>query len=116
MKKLIPIIVLLIIGFGLNVTNPTKNDFVDFASKQIKKNYPNLDFKTDEKSSGIERMIAGFGNMLITNYLNESTTRRDYLVFSLYEVDMKLARDFGVKAKNMKVLGIGGNFVPLTTD
>jgi len=115
-KRIILIVTLLIGVFGLNVTNPTKSDFVDFAAAQIKRNYPDLDFKADERSSGLEKMIAGFGNMMITSYLNEATTRRDYWVFSLYEVDMKLARDFGVKAKNMKVLGIGGNFLPISTE
>ncbi len=115
MKKVFLIATFVLCAFGLSVTNPTKNDFVDFASLQIKKEYPHLDFKAEEKASTLDKMIAGFGNALIRNYLAEATTRRDYWIFSLYEVDMKLARDFGVKAKNMKVLGIGGTFMPLTT-
>ena len=116
MKKIFLIATFALCAFGLSLTNPTKSDFVDFASQQIKKEYPHLDFKAEEKTSTLEKMIAGFGNALITNYLTEATTRRDYWIFSLYEVDMKLARDFGVKAKNIKVLGIGGAFVPLTTE
>jgi hypothetical protein len=116
LKKIVTIVLLLIIGFGLNVTNPSKNEFIDFASAQIKKKYPDLDFNAKLNGSGLEKMIAGFGNMMITNFLNEATTRKDYVVFSIYELDMKMARDFGVEAKNIKVLGIAGNFFPLTKE
>ncbi len=54
--------------------------------------------------------------MMVTNFLNEATTRKDYVVFSIYELDMKTARDFGIEAKNIKVLGVVGNFIPLSTD
>jgi biotin-(acetyl-CoA carboxylase) ligase len=116
LKKIVTIVLLLIIGFGLNVTNPSKNEFIDFASAQIKKKYPDLDFNAKLNGSGLEKMIAGFGNMIITNFLNEATTRKDYVMFSIYELDMKMARDFGVEAKNMKILGIAGNFFPLTKE
>ncbi len=116
MKLLIQILIIAVIGFVLNVTNPSKSEFIDFASTQIKKKYPDLDFKVDKSTSAIEKMIAGFGNTMITNFLNEGTTRKDYVVFSIYELDMKLARDFGVETKNIKVLGVAGNFIPLTSE
>lgn len=114
MKIIIQIIVLAVIGIGLNITNPSKNEFIDYASTQIKKKYPELDFKADQSTSAIEKMIAGFGNMLITNFLSEATTRKDYVVFCIFELDMKMARDFGVQAKNMRVLGVAGNFIPMS--
>ena len=52
--------------------------------------------------------------MMVTNYLNEYTTRKDYIVFSIFELDMRVARDFGIQANNMKVLGVVGQFVPLS--
>lgn len=116
MKLVVQVLVLIVLGFMMNVMNPSKNEFIDFASAQIKKKYPDLDFKADTGTSAIEKMIAGFGNMMITNFLNEATTRKDYVVFSIYELDMKMARDFGVEAKNIKVLGIVGNFIPLTSE
>jgi hypothetical protein len=54
--------------------------------------------------------------MMVTNFLNEATTRKDYVVLSIYELDMKMARGFGVEAKSIKVLGIVGNFIPMSTD
>ena len=116
MKIVVQVLVLIVLGFVMNVMNPSKNEFIDFASAQIKKKYPDLDFKENKGTSAIEKMVAGFGNMMITNFLNEATTRKDYVVFSIYELDMKMARDFGVEAKNIKVLGIVGNFIPLTSE
>jgi len=99
---------------GLNVTNPSKNDFIEFASIQIKKKYPELDFKPESSATSLEKLISGFGNTMVSNYLTESTTQKDYLIFSIFEVDMKLARDFGIKEKNIKVLGVVGKFLPLS--
>jgi hypothetical protein len=115
MKGLTQILVLVVIGFALNVTNPTKNEFVDFASTHIKKTYPDLDFKAEDPNSALEKMIIGFGNLMITNFLQESTTRRDYVVFSIYDLDMKTARDFGIQTGNIKVIGVAGNFFPLSS-
>ena len=101
---------------GLNVTNPSKTDFIEFASTHIKKKYPDLNFKPESNATDLEKIISGLGNTMITNFLNEGTTRKDYVVFSIYELDMKLARDFGVETKNIKVLGVSGNFIPLTSE
>jgi len=113
MKIIIQIIVPAVIGVGLNITNPSKNEFIDFAAGQVKENYPDLNFKTNSESSGIEKMIAGFGNMMITTVIAESIVTKDYFFFSIHELDMKLARNFGVDEKNIKVLGIAKHFVPL---
>lgn len=97
-----------ILCIGLYSTNPSKTDFIEFASIQIKKKYPELDFKPE---SGVISLI---GNTMVSNYLTESTTQKDYLIFSIFEVDMKLERDFGIKEKNIKVLGVAGKFLPLS--
>ncbi len=114
MKLVAQLAVLFFLGVILNVSNPSKADFVEFAAVQVKKKYPNLNFQKSPGSSGLERILAGFGNMMITNYLNEYTTRKDYFIFSVYELDMRVARDFGVQANNMKVLGVVGQFFPLS--
>lgn len=114
MKTVINIVVLALIGLALNVTNPSQNDFIDFASSEIKKKYPELDFKADQAANGIEKLLAGFGNMMITNFLAEATTRKDYWLFSIYEVNLKAARDFGVQANNMRILGVAGQFIALS--
>jgi hypothetical protein len=98
----------------LHSTNPSKTDFIEFASIQIKKKYPELDFKPESGVTSLEKLISGFGNTMVSNYLTESTTQKDYLIFSIFEVDMKLARDFGIKEKNIKVLGVAGKFLPLS--
>ena len=107
-------ILIALICIGLHTTNPSKNEFIEFASMQIKKKYPELDFKPESSASGLEKMISGIGNVMISNFLTDSTTQKDYWVFSVFEVDMKLARDFGIKEKNIKVLGVAGKFLPLS--
>jgi hypothetical protein len=99
---------------GLNVTNPSKTDFIEFASIHIKKKYPDLNFKPESNATDLEKIISGVGNTMITNFLTESTTQKDYWILSVFEVDMKLARDFGIKEKNLKVLGVAGTFVSLS--
>lgn len=114
MKVIVQLLVVFILGVSLNASNPSKADFVEFAAVQVKKKYPNLNFQETAGGSGLERILAGFGNMMVTNYLNEYTERKDYFVFSIYELDMRVARDFGIQANNMKVLGVVGQFVPLS--
>ena len=99
---------------GLNVTNPSKNDFIEFASTHIKNKYPDLNFKPESNATDLEKIISGVGNTMITNFLTETTTQKDYWILSVFEVDMKLARDFGIKEKNLKVLGVAGTFIPLS--
>jgi hypothetical protein len=98
----------------LNVTNPSKNDFIEFASTHIKNKYPDLNFKPESNATDLEKIISGVGNTMITNFLTETTTQKDYWILSVFEVDMKLARDFGIKEKNLKVLGVAGTFIPLS--
>ena len=99
---------------GLNVTNPSKTDFIEFASTHIKNKYPDLNFKPETNANELEKIIAGLGNTMITNFITESTNRKDYWILSVFEVNMKLARDFGIKEKNFKVLGVAGTFIPLS--
>ena len=112
-ESIVKYILIAILCIGLHSTNPSKTDFIEFASIQIKKKYPELDFKPESSTTGLEKLISGFVNTMVSNYLTESTTQKDYLIFSIFEVDMKLARNFGIKEKNIKVLGVAGTFVPL---
>lgn len=73
-----------------------------------------MNFKPESNATDLEKIISGLGNTMISNFLTESTTRKDYWILSVFEVDMKLARDFGIKEKNLKVLGVAGTFVPLS--
>lgn len=114
MKTVVQLLVVLVFGVALNASNPSKADFVEFAAVQVKKKYPNLNFKETQGDTGVERILAGFGNMMMTNYLTEYTERKDYFVLSIFTLDMHVARDFGIDAQNMKVMGILGQFIPLS--
>ena len=73
-----------------------------------------MNFKPESDATDLEKIISGLGNTMITNFLTESTTQKDYWILSVFEVDLKLARDFGIKEKNLKVLGVAGTLVPLS--
>ena len=60
-------ILIAILCIGLNITNPSKNDFIEFASLQIKKKYPELDFKPESSATGLEKIISGLGNTMVSN-------------------------------------------------
>ena len=51
MKLVVQVLVLIVLGFMVNVMNPSKNEFIDFASAQIKKKPAGLVF-TAEKHNG----------------------------------------------------------------
>ncbi len=57
MKLVVQVLVLIVLGFMMNVMNPSKNEFIDFASAQIKKKYPDLDFKADKGTSAIKKIL-----------------------------------------------------------
>jgi hypothetical protein len=115
LKKITQIISFVLIGFALNISNPSKNEFIDFISIEIKKKYPEINLQANADSSAVEQILVGFGNTVITNILKESTTQKDYWLFSVYELDMRLLRDFGAQVKNVKVIGIANTFIPLSS-
>jgi hypothetical protein len=51
------------------------------------------------------------GNSVLSDFIRQNTDRRDYVFFSVYELDLSLARDFGFSEKNLKVIGIAGSFL-----
>ncbi len=57
-------ILIALLCIGLHSTNPSKTDFIEFASIQIKKKYPELDFKPESSATGLEKLISGFGNTM----------------------------------------------------
>ena len=62
-------ILIAILCIGLHSTNPSKTDFIEFASMQIKKKYPELDFKPESSATSLEKLISGFGNTMVSNFL-----------------------------------------------
>ncbi|MBC6972775.1 hypothetical protein H9I32_10345 [Bacillus sp. Xin] len=91
MKKKVALIVLLIIAA---ITNPSKESFVSWITEKLK-----------EQTNG----FAGFGIDLIGNKLiSSATTTSNYVFFSVFDTYLS-------KTENIKVLGVFGNFIPLSS-
>lgn len=75
MRRLVNIFIIVLLLLVLMVlTNPTENQFIDWAMKQAENN----------ADSKIERI---FGDVLGRPILQLSTTRSDYLAFSIFTID-----------------------------
>jgi hypothetical protein len=94
-----------------HLTNPSKSDFVSFASIELKSRNPELQVNLDQATSLSERLLIGLGNSVLSDFIKQNTDRRDYVFFSVFELDLSLARDFGFSEKNLKVIGIAGSFL-----
>lgn len=114
MKKALVIAALGILGAFLYSSNPTKKDFIEYGVSYIKSNYPELNTKQSPEMSGIERIISGVTNVLLTDLVTDLTMSTNYTLFSIFEIDLKLARDFGYEVNNIKAIGIAGQFFVIT--
>jgi len=75
------IVVLLLIAFSIK-SNPTKKDFIAEVISQLAKSKGKLDLSTSNA-------IGELGSNEFSEYIEPFVKRRDFLLFSYYEVDLK---------------------------
>ena len=103
-------LIIVTIAIAMTVTNPDKSDFAFYANNHIKKLYPNIDTtikKDDDDGTSIVKIL---GNIVIDSVIFNATSQKDYIIFSVFTVDTSLLRAIDSEQKNIKVLGIFGNF------
>jgi len=110
---MVKLLVAVCIAIVLAVTNPDKFDFSIYANNHIKKLYPNIDttIKKDEPT-GVS-IVKILGNIIIDSSIVNATTQKDYILFSIFTVDTSLLRAMDSEQKNIRVIGILGNFYKL---
>ena len=95
----------------LAIMNPQMNDFESFAAEQLE---AQLQGKLQERTgdSVLGRTLAGAGAGIASQYLDRFVTRENYVVASVYTVDLD-----GESASELEweFLGVAGQFVPLET-
>lgn len=94
----------------LAILNPQMKDFEEFAAEHLRAQItPHLEKRLGTESA-LGRALAGAGVDLASQYLDRFATRKNYVVASVYTVDLD-----GPDANEMewRFLGIGGRFVPL---
>ena len=101
MRKLL--VLLVVVGGGLFLTNPGMGDFQEFARARAS------DRIEEELGTGTwSELLGGAGGEFLANNVSRFTNRRTYLVCSLYSLDFD--RD---GRSNGRVLGVAGQFVVL---
>ena len=109
-KTVISVCIIIILG----LTNPNKADFIFFANNYLKKQYPELQLtQTEQPEEKIMNFFRGIGKIIITSVINSATTYQNYYLFSIYTVDTSLLQLIGKEQKNLKFLGIAGQFIPI---
>lgn len=100
------LVLLLALGVGLVLTNPTLDDYAEFVAVSLQEAVGG----TGQTGRGPEQdqlaqMLATQGRQLIGSLVRANTARRDYVAFSLFETRLLDQR--------VLVLGIGWRFLPL---
>jgi hypothetical protein len=91
---------------GLALTTPSKSEFVDFFSASIESKINDAEILDDAMSQIIAK---GILNLL----LDYSVEERDFVVFKIFTVNMRVARAFGKNIDDIKFIGIAKQLIPL---
>ena len=104
-------IALLCLLVALGVTNPSKSKFISYASERYIIPLLRDAGAIDTKRDNIFGLIAV--SAVADAVLNEVTDHTDFLLFSLYTIDLAYLRIYGLPLSDLTVLGIANNFVIL---
>lgn len=97
----------IIIFSALCFTNPSKQEFVLFASQKISGNIlQNL----NSDNQLLNNIVSGFAGLFVDSLIQH----QNFLMFSTYALDLEQVRRFGGNIKDVKFLGIAGQFIPLS--
>lgn len=111
--SLIPLSIFSLLIIGAVVTNPNQKKFEQFVAKKGNKTIQQEVCKNNFQSRDILENFASKACTLISNtsmelvarFVAENSTRHNYLLFSIYELDVNIHKS--------KTLGLFNNFVIL---
>lgn len=98
MKRALPIIILLLAG--LYFLNPNRDDFKSFVQDRLHE-----EIEKSGNDSEISDFLEGSASTLAAGVVERMTERKDFLLFSIYEIPMA--------DKDYKYLGVCKLFIPL---
>jgi hypothetical protein len=113
------LIALIIIAGGFFVTNPEKPTYVDYASVRFADTAkaaicrsPQLPDWAQSLGGSIQEICMGavttgtnFGREPLQNFINSTTERQNFLLFSIYKTEFP--------GRTIRTIGVLGNFFPL---
>ncbi|MGG3467827.1 DUF4359 domain-containing protein [Neobacillus pocheonensis] len=97
MNRFVSIILLVVVIFVLNSTNPDRAEYIDW-----------INHKTMDKSSNL--LQKGILSVAGKSIFDAGTTKSDYFIFSIYETDFT---DVGMG--KVKSIGVFHQFIPLSS-
>ncbi|QWD13093.1 DUF4359 domain-containing protein [Polynucleobacter paneuropaeus] len=100
-------VIAIILFSVLCFTNPSKQEFVYFATQKIS---GNISKNLNSDDEFLNSILNGFTSLLV----DELIQHQNYLIFSTYSLDLELVRRFGGNVKDVKFLGIAGQFISLS--
>lgn len=118
-KRYIVLVIFLLLGTILVLTNPKIDDYTAFLTKQVveKGIEPKVNELVENTDSALVEKIVNFGQGVSDDFVDSTTEkvidkftiRTNYYLFSIYDTNIDLI----YKEYNMKFIGIGKLFIPL---
>ena len=100
------LVIVLTLSVGLALTNPTKDDYLDFVETELKKAMDKSALnQSDQDSAMVRSIFQSHSHELVRSFVGPRTIRRNWGLVSFYESRLSNA--------DILVLGVAGRFIPL---
>ncbi len=100
------LVIVLSLSVGLVLSNPTKDDYLDFVETELRKAMDRSALEQSNRDSAMVRSIfQSHSHELVRSFVGPRTIRRNWGLVSFYESRLS--------DTDILVLGVGGRFVPL---
>jgi len=100
------LVIVLSLSVGLALSNPTKDDYLEFVETELRKAMDKSELNQSNRDSAMVRSIfQSHSRELVRSFVGPRTIRRNWGLVSFYESRLS--------DTDILVLGVGGRFVPL---
>jgi hypothetical protein len=100
------LVIVLSLSVGLALSNPTKDDYLDFVETELRKAMDKSELNQSNRDTAMVRSIfQSHSRELVRSFVGPRTIRRNWGLVSFYESRLS--------DTDILVLGVGGRFVPL---
>jgi hypothetical protein len=100
------LVIVLSLSVGLVLSNPSKDDYLDFVETELKKAMDRSALEQSNRDNAMVRSIfQSHSHELVQSFVGPRTIRRNWGLVSFYESRLS--------DTDILVLGVGGQFVPL---
>jgi uncharacterized protein DUF4359 len=106
MKKVLGLMIL--VGVAGFISNPSKEAFEEYVQSRVEERLSQEN--PDQRRLG--RLLTEMGSSIVGSLAARTTERRDFVVFSLYAVDIGADGD---PDESWRFLGIGGTFFEISS-